>query len=270
MAGIPPLGALNQAQSAQQIFLQRQSSGLRINSAKDDAAGLAIVTRLAGQLTGTAQASRNASDALSVADTASSALSTVSDSLQQIRDLTIQAANGTNSPSDLQSIQAQINQLTQGINDVTNNTDFNGQQLFSGTFSATLQVGPNAGQTSTLTIGGTSPTALGISTIDVTQTVGGVNLGAAAATTAIDTAIDTVNSQQANIGAISAGLSSTIANLNNSYENIAATSSRIASNDYASSSSGLASANVKVQAGIHALVAYNSQQKAPLRLLGIA
>ena len=269
MAAIPPLGALNQAQSAQQIFLQRQSSGLRINSAKDDAAGLAIAVRLTSQLGGTAQASANASDGISLTDTASGALSGVTDSLQRIRELSVQAANGTNSASDLQAIQGEINQNIQNINDITNNANFNGQQLFGGGFNATLQVGPNAGQTTTVSIGGTSSTALGISTIDVTQVVGGVNVGAAAAIGAIDNAIGTINNQQASIGAVSAGLSSNIANLSNSYENIAASRSRIADNDYASSSTGLASSNVQIQAGLHALVAYNSQQKTPLKLLGV-
>ncbi|MFM9912203.1 MAG: flagellin [Methylophilaceae bacterium] len=256
---------LNQAQAAQQTQLQRLSSGLRINSAKDDAAGLAIAVRLTSQLGGTAQASRNVSDGISLVDTASGALSNVSDSLQRINELAIQANNSTNSASDLQAIQTEINQLSQNINDVNNNASFNGQQLFSGTFTANIQSGPNAGDTTSLAISATGTTALGISGIDVTTSA-----GATAAITSVATALDSVTSQQASLGATSAGLSSTQANLNNSYENIAASRSRIQDNDFAKSSTDLATSSAQSFAAIAALNAYKASHKDNLRLISTA
>ncbi|MCE9633169.1 MAG: flagellin FliC, partial [Methylophilales bacterium] len=233
-------------------------------------AGLAIAVRLSGQLAGTAQAARNVGDGISLADTADAALSGVTDSLQRIRELAVQAANGTNSAADLQSIQGEINQLTQGINDINNNANFNGQQLFSGGFTAAIQSGPNAGQTTTLSLNATGATSLGISSLDVVSNVNpvtGVNLGADAAITAVDAALNNVTSQQANIGAVSAGLNSTLANLNGSYENIAASRSRIQDNDFAKSTSDLSSANTLSLAGIQALNAYNHSLRDNLKLI---
>ena len=253
---------LNQAQATQQTQLQRLGSGLRINSAKDDAAGLAIVVRLTSQLGGTDQAARNVNDGISLVDTASGALTNVSDSLQRINELAIQANNSTNSVTDLKTIQSEINQLTQNINDVNNNATFNGQQLFSGSFSANIQSGPNVGDVSPLSISATGTSALGISGIDVTTSA-----GAAAAITAVQSALDNVSSQQANLGAASAGLSSTLANINNSYENIAASRSRIQDSDYAKTTSDQSSANVQSLAAIKALKAYRLAQSNELKLI---
>jgi flagellin len=261
------LSALDRAQSVQQTQLQRIGSALRVNSAKDDAAGLAIAVRLSSQLNGSAQASRNVNDGISLVDTASGSLANVTDSLQRIRELSVQAANSTNSTSDLQTIQNEINQLSQNINDVNNNASFNGQQLFSGSFSANIQSGPNVGDVTPLSIGATGISALGVSGIDVTNVVAGVNVGANAAISAVDTAIDSVNSQLATLGGASAGLSSTLANLNNSYESIAASRSRIQDNDYAKSTTELSSANVQSLAAVQALKAYKEAQQDQLRLI---
>lgn len=253
---------LNQAQAAQQTQLQRLSSGLRINSARDDAAGLAIAVRLSAQLGGSAQAARNVNDGISLVNTADAALSGVTDSLQRIRELAVQANNSTNSASDLQAIQAEVNQLSQNINDINNNASFNGQQLFSGTFTANIQSGPNAGNVTPLAISATGTSSLGISGIDVTTSA-----GATAAISAIDAAIANVSNQQASLGAAAAGLSSTQANLNNSYENIAASRSRIQDNDFARSSTDLASSSALSFAGIQALRSYQETQKDQLRLI---
>lgn len=264
------LTPLERAKALQEQQFQRQSSALRINSAKDDAAGLAIVVRLSSQLGGTDQAIRNINDGLSLTDTASGALSGVTDSLQRIRELSVQAANGTNTTADLQAIQAEINQQTQNISDITNNASFNGQQLFSGSFTTQLQSGPNSGQTQPLSIVGTSPSSLGVAGIDVTNVVAGVNVGANAAISAVDNALTAVSTQQANIGGIQAGLRSTQADLSNSYENIASTRSRIADNDYASSSTAFVQSNVQGFVALKALKAYTASQGTTLRLLSIA
>lgn len=254
--------SLSNAQNAQLTTFQRLGSGSRINSAKDDPAGLAIAVAMAAQLGGSNQAMRNVNDGLSVADTASGALSQVSDYLQRMRELTVQAANGTNSPSDLQAIQGEINQLAQGIDQIAGGTQFNGQHLLDGTFSGQIQTGANPGDTQTLNLGNASSQGLGIANIDVTNQASAAN-----ALDSLDSAISSVGAQQSTIGATQAGLNSTLADLNNSYENIAAARSRISDTDYAKESSNLAQNNVQTQASLKALSIYNSMQKNVLDLL---
>ncbi len=139
---------LGASQNALNVSLQRLSSGLRINSAKDDAAGLAISERFTAQIKGLNQAARNANDGISLAQTAEGAMAAVGNNLQRIRELAVQSANATNSDSDRQALQAEVKQLQAEINRVANNTEFNGQRLLDGNFKdASFQVGANAGQT---------------------------------------------------------------------------------------------------------------------------
>ena len=152
---------LNRTQNTLQTALQRLSSGLRINSAKDDAGGLAISDRMTGQIRGLNQAVRNANDGVSLAQTAEGALSEGSNILQRIRELSIQSANATNSASDRAALQSEVNQLKQELDRVANTTEFNGLKLLNGTFSAqSFQVGANANQTISFTIAGASTTHL--------------------------------------------------------------------------------------------------------------
>ncbi len=139
---------LNTSQSALQTSLQRLSSGLRINSAKDDAAGLAISERFTSQIRGLNQAVRNANDGISLAQTAEGALSESGNILQRIRELAVQSANATNSASDRQALQAEVSQLVSELDRIASSTEFNGQKLLDGTFgTAIFQVGANANQT---------------------------------------------------------------------------------------------------------------------------
>lgn len=139
---------LNSSQSALQTSLQRLSSGLRINSAKDDAAGLAISERFTSQIRGLDQAIRNANDGISLAQTAEGALSESGNILQRIRELSVQSANATNSASDRQALQAEVSQLVSELDRIASSTEFNGQKLLDGTFgTAIFQVGANANQT---------------------------------------------------------------------------------------------------------------------------
>lgn len=138
---------LNKSQSANQTALQRLSSGLRINSAKDDAAGLAISTRFNSQIRGLNVAVRNAGDGISLAQTAEGALGTMNDNLQRIRELAVQSANATNSDVDRDALQAEVSQLLAEVSRTAEETDFNGRKLLDGSFSATFQIGANAGQT---------------------------------------------------------------------------------------------------------------------------
>ena len=148
--------------SSLQTSLQRLSSGLRINSAKDDAAGLSISDRMSAQIRGLNQAARNANDAISLAQTAEGAISSMSDNLQRLRELSVQSANSTNSASDRASIQAEVSQLIEEIDRVASVTDFNGIKLLDGTFkNQSFQVGANSGQTIDITVANVRAASLG-------------------------------------------------------------------------------------------------------------
>ena len=143
---------LNRSQSALQTSMERLSSGLRINSAADDAAGQAIANRMTAQITGLTQAQRNANDGISVAQTAEGALNQVNDNLQRIRELTVQATNGTNSDSDLSSIQDEINQRLDEINRISKQTSFNGVDVLASNQDLAIQVGANDGEQITISL----------------------------------------------------------------------------------------------------------------------
>ncbi|MGE5523030.1 MAG: flagellin [Rhodospirillaceae bacterium] len=187
---------LNSSQTALGVSLQRLSSGLRINSAKDDAAGLAISDRMTTQIRGLNQASRNANDGISLAQTAEGALSEIGNNLQRIRELALQSANATNSSSDRAALNAEVQQLTAEIQRVANTTEFNGLKLLDGSFSnAQFQVGSNANQVINVTVAGATTNLLGsyqASSQAVNSTafdganfsINGVTIGASAATSA--------------------------------------------------------------------------------------
>ncbi|MFZ4539270.1 flagellin [Propionivibrio sp.] len=161
--------------------LQRLSSGLRINSAKDDAAGMSISSRMSAQLTGNTQAARNANDAISLTQTAESGLSSISTSLQRIRELTVQSANSTNTGIDREAMQAEVSQLLADIQTVSTNTAFNGRALLDGSLTnQQFQVGANAGQTISVSINSASTKALGSSAtaaITTAQNAGNTGTG---------------------------------------------------------------------------------------------
>ena len=154
---------LDKSQSSNQQALQRLSSGLRINSAKDDAAGLAISTRFTSQIKGLNVAVRNAGDGIALAQTAEGALGSMNDSLQRIRELSVQSANATNSDVDRDALQAEVSQLVAEISRTADETDFNGRKLLDGSFSASFQVGANAGQTIDVSISELTTDKLGSS-----------------------------------------------------------------------------------------------------------
>lgn len=257
-----PANSLNQATNSLTTSLNRLSSGSRINSAKDDAAGLAIAAQMATQLGSENQALRNINDGLSVAETADGALGQVSDSLQRMRELALQAANGTNSVSDRQAIQAEFAQLGEGLDQLAAQTEFNGQKLLDGGLSIQIQSGANVGNTRSLALGDASASGLGIAGLDITSTQ-----GAADAVDAIDQAIASVNTQRSAVGAAQASLSSAAASLTGTYESLAAAKSRIADTDYASESSNLSQTRVRQQAALQAVALYNANQAATLDLL---
>ncbi|SEO02481.1 FliC/FljB family flagellin [Vreelandella aquamarina] len=160
---------LSKSQNALQTSMERLSSGLRINSAKDDAAGQAIANRMSAQITGLSQAQRNANDGISIAQTAEGALNQINDNVQRIRELTVQAQNGTNSTDDLRSIQDEIDQRTSEIDRISDETNFNGVKVLSKDDSISIQVGANDGETISVKLEQTNSEQLGLSDLDVTN-----------------------------------------------------------------------------------------------------
>ncbi|KFB66953.1 flagellin [Candidatus Accumulibacter vicinus] len=177
--------SLNMSQASLSTSLQRLSSGLRINSAKDDAAGLAISTRMSSQITGLNQASRNANDGISLAQTAEGGLQSITDSLQRMRELSVQASNATNTATDRAALQQEVDTLVQQINTVASQTAFNGVKLLDGTFNAqSFQVGANSGEALTISsLASAKADALGVGTTSSfsSTTAGAVATGAIAA-----------------------------------------------------------------------------------------
>ncbi|MDR5876199.1 FliC/FljB family flagellin [Halomonas sp. CUBES01] len=165
---------LNQSSNALQTSMERLSSGLRINSAKDDAAGQAIANRMSAQITGLGQAQRNANDGISIAQTAEGGLNQVNDNLQRVRELTVQAANGTNSQDDLNSIQAEIDQRLTEINRISDETDFNGTLVLSEDQQVSIQVGSEDGQTISVNLEEINAETLGLDSFNVNGAQGTV------------------------------------------------------------------------------------------------
>ncbi|WP_018411484.1 flagellin N-terminal helical domain-containing protein [Methyloversatilis thermotolerans] len=173
---------LNASQNSLSTSLQRLSSGLRINSAKDDAAGLAISERMSSQVRGLNQAVRNANDAISLTQTAEGAMTSISEGLQRMRELSVQSANDSNSASDRQALQQEVAQLQQEINRIATTTQFNGKNLLDGSFAGQyFQVGANANQTIGLSLNNTKATNIGANTVTATGTLNNAVAAAAGA-----------------------------------------------------------------------------------------
>lgn len=249
---------LNVSQAAMASAVQRLSSGLRVNSAKDDAAGLAIGERMNAQVRGMSVAIRNASDGVSLAQTAEAALGTVTEALQRMRELAVQSLNGSNGTGDRANLNTEYLQLSAEITRIGASTRFNGIAILAGGAATfTFQVGANSGDT------------LDVTTTAVATVAGGVDTAANAATalTAIDTALDTVNTQRATYGAAQSRLGYAIANLEAARENQSAARGRIMDADYASETAALTRAQILQQAGVAMLAQANAMPQNVLALL---
>ncbi len=256
---------LGNSQSALAKSMQRLSSGLRINSAKDDAAGLAISDRMTSQIRGLNQAARNANDGISLAQTAEGALQETTNILQRMREIAVQSANDTNTTSDRTSLNAEVTQLKAEINRIADNTAFNGKTLLDGSFSVTgavFQVGANEGQTISVTIGAADATTLAVNTISV-----GTQASSGSAITAIDTAIASIDTIRGDLGAVQNRFESTISNLSNVSENLSAARSRILDADIAQETSAMTKQNILQQAGVAILAQANQAPQLALSLL---
>lgn len=221
---------LNSANNAQQSSMEKLSSGLRINRAGDDAAGLAISEKMRGQIRGLDMAAKNAQDGISLIQTAEGALNETHAILQRMRELAVQGANDTNVDDDRTAIQDELNQLMSEIDRIADTTEFNTKNLLKGSFSGTFQIGANDGQTIKLGISAMNTTGLSLSATSVSVSSNGA---ANSAISAIDNAIKLVSSQRSKLGAVQNRLDHTINNLSTSSENLTAAESRIRDVDMA-------------------------------------
>jgi flagellin len=263
---------LNASQSSLATAMQRLSSGMRVNSAKDDAAGLAIAERMNAQVRGMNVAIRNANDGISLAQTAEGALSKVGDALQRMRELAIQARNATNSSSDKDSLNKEFAELQSEISRVLGGTTFNGQRILGeDATTLTFQIGANTGPDDIINITtenlttATDITAITATTavIDASATIGDI----ATVIDDIDAAIDNVNNTRATFGATQSRFDAIISNLQQSVENQAAARSRIMDADFAAETAAMSRAQILQQAGSAMVAQANQLPQQVMRLL---
>jgi flagellin len=246
---------------------QRLSSGLRVNGAKDDAAGLAIATRMTAQIRGMNMAIRNSNDAVSLVQVAEGALEETTNALQRMRELAVQAANGTMSTSDRLSVELEVKQLRSEVQRISTTTKFNGKSLINGAQNAgiTFQVGANATESLTVSVGSAGAAALGVNSTDVTVSTAAV---ASTALNQIDLALDSVSDIRANLGAYQNRFESLMANLSNISENTTSAKSRIMDADIAKETANLTKSAIMQQASTAILAQANQQPQIALQLLG--
>ena len=264
--------------------MERLSTGQRINSAKDDAAGLAITNAMTAQIRGMAQGIRNSNDGISLAQTAEGALDEVSNMLQRMRELTVQSSNGTYQSTDKTNIYAEQNALADQIRSIVKNTQFNGTTLFTGGAvagtdkSVTIQTGANTADTVALKIGDldnndTAANALS-KVVDFSATPNGMTGDSAAATPVVpalsdfDDAIKQVSTQRANLGAAQNQLESAVSNMTSNMTNLTDARSRIEDADFSTETTALAKAQILNQASTAMLAQANQSQQGVLKLLG--
>ena len=247
---------LSNAQSTQEKLFQQLSSGSSINSASDNPSGLSVAVSLSNQAQGLLQAELNAGNGISLVDTAASAVGQIGDTLQQMRTLAVQAGDGSLSAADRQTVQDQIGQLGQQLDQIAGQAQFNGQSLLDGSFSTQVQTGNNPGQTTSLSIANMSGATLGVANLDVNTATGSTD-----ALSAIENALASVSNQQSQLGAASNGLTAAQSYASASADNLLAAKSVITDTDYAAAASKLGQANVQSQAAMKALAMYSNLQK---------
>ncbi|MEI7196922.1 flagellin [Pectobacterium versatile] len=268
---------LNKSQSSLGTAIERLSSGLRINSAKDDAAGQAIANRMTAQVKGLTQAARNANDGISLTQTAEGNLNEINNNLQRIRELAVQAANDTNSSNDRDSVYTEMRQRLDEIDRVAKSADFNGTKLLGGAVTGlNIQVGANTGVDEVIEISSGAlidATITGAAISGVDTAVEAISGGAAtkdlaqAIITAVDDSLKAVDTARSNLGAIQNRFESTINNVNNTINNLSNARGRIQDADYATEVSNMSKANILQQAGTSVLSQANQVPQTVLSLL---
>jgi len=250
--------------------MERLSSGMRVNSAKDDAAGLAISNKMTSQIRGMTVAVRNANDGISLAQTAESAMGTMTETMQRMRDLAVQSANDAAvTGSDREKLQTEFQQLNDELTRIITNTEFNGKKIINGDLAsgAAIQVGANTTSDNQITI---SIADLASTILSVTSAAIGsaaTASGALAAIDAIDAAIKAIDTSRASLGAIQNRFTTTISNLQSSIENQSAARSRIIDADFAMETANLSRSQILQQAGTAMLAQANQSTQSVLKLL---
>jgi len=265
LSAIAAQNSLHTSSLNQERAMERLSSGLRINNAKDDAAGMSISTRMTASIRGMAAAIRNANDGISATQTAEGSLAAIQDSLQRIRELAVQAANGTNGTADSSSLNSEATALLAEIDRVVGVTKFNGVSLIDGSFtSMSIQVGSSntANDSISLTIGAADTTSLSVDAIALDAVT-----AAQSALDSLDTAIDTVSNLRSSMGAYQNRFAAAITNLQNTTMNLQAARSRILDTDYAQETTNLAKAQIIQQAATAMLAQANQSSQTVLALL---
>jgi len=270
IASINSQRRLNETNNNLSTSMERLSSGLRVNSAKDDAAGLAISNRMTSQIRGMTVATRNASDGISLAQTAESAMGELTNTLQRMRDLSVQAANdGAVTSGDRQKLQSEFKQLNDELSRIVTSTEFNGKKIIKGSLSAGLaiQVGANTASDNRIKISITN-----LSTTLTAVTAASIGSGATAALARsaidkIDVAIKSIDTTRAKLGAIQNRFTTTISNLQSSIENQSAARSRITDTDFAAETANLSRGQILQQAGTAMLAQANQSGQSVLSLL---
>lgn len=255
---------LNKSTKTLATTFQRLSSGLRVNSAKDDAASLAISSKMTAQVRGLNQSIRNVNDAISLTQVADGALEESMNALQRMRELAVQASNDTLVSSDRSDIQQEIDQLISEINRISSDTQFNTQNLLNGSFSGkVMQVGAFCGQTITLSVGNAAAGSIGVSGLTVMT-----GASATSALGGIDDAIGSISDIRAKLGAVQNRFESIMANMSNVSENTANARSQMVDADITTETATLTKYSILQQAGTAILAQANQQPQLALQLLG--
>jgi flagellin len=253
--------ASRMANGALSMAMERLSSGKRINSAKDDAAGLAISTSMTSSIRGMTQAVRNANDGISLAQTADGALTEVTNMLQRVRELAVQSASGTYSDDDRTNMQAEVTELTAQIGDIVTNTKFNGVAVFDTAADSTftIQTGSGSGDTVDVTVAALD---LGVDALSI-----GTSGDATTALGTVDDALKAVSTSRATLGASQSRLESVVNNLTSNITNLSDARSRIEDTDFSAETTNLAKAQILNQAATAMLAQANQSQQGVLSLL---
>lgn len=259
---------LSHSRNALGTAMERLSSGMRINSAKDDAAGQAIANRMNSQIKGMAQAQRNANDGISMIQTTEGALNQINNNLQRVRELAVQAASDTNDIADRESIQTEITERIYEIDRVANSASFNGIKLADGTnTSLQIQIGANTEAEDSITISLTNGTTAGLSVDGLTADAVTDSAKAYETIDAVDAALKTIDTARSGLGATLNRFDSVISNLQNSETNLSAARSRIEDADYAKEVAEMTRAQILQQAGTSVLAQANQIPQGVLSLL---
>jgi flagellin len=252
---------LNSVSNNLQKTMERLSSGLRINNAADDAAGLAISTRMNSQVSGMEQAFRNAQDGVSLIQTTEGAMGTITDMLQRMRELSVQSDNGTYSTTDKASMQVEVDALVKEIDHIATKTTFNGISILNGdTASVNLHISEKFDDTLTVNLIDVQTASLGVNSINLST-------GSQDAIEAIDSAIGIISSARGELGATQNRLGYISDNIQNNINNISASRSRIQDSDMAKEASDLSKSQILQQTTMSMLARANSQPQAVLQLL---